>query len=524
MKAYLMFRDRDFDPNAKLSDNSDALIQDLELDILLNAMSGDDKHIYEISKIAILTSLSNSEEILYRQAILKDSIANRATIRELYAIAADAIESKRRNWYGIYTIYPGAVLHSAARMIEMYMPFLARLRHLADSASEFKSEGFTRFFAMIQNELDDEYFDIIKDHLKYVEFKEGALISSTLGEGLESRRHILRKSKNFGRTWLQRVFRQRVPTYSFSISARDEAGARALSELKDRGLNFGANALAQAADHIESFFKMLLTEIAFYVGCLNLREKLEHLGEPSNFPVPMPEGSLAVEFSGLYNICLSLHTGHRTVGSDVLARGKNPVIITGVNEGGKSTFLRSVGVAQLMLQCGIFTPAISFCADIASGVFTHYRRKEDRTMQSGKFDEELARMELIVRQLRPHALILFNESFAATNEREGSEIAMQIVRALVERGVRIYFVTHLYTFAAGFEECAACRPLLLRTESHADGNRTFRIVEGAPSQRSHGEYLYRKVFGESADMSIGAIPPVECDDEVSPRTQQSDER
>ncbi len=273
--------------------------------------------------------------------------------------------------------------------------------------------------------------------------------------------------------------------------------------MKDRGLNFGANALAQAADHIESFFKMLLAEIAFYVGCLNLLEKLESLGEPTSFPVPSPEGSLNVEFTGLYNICLSLHTGHRTVGSDTRARGKNPVIITGVNEGGKSTFLRSVGVAQLMLQCGMFTPATSFCADIVSGVFTHYRRKEDRTMQSGKFDEELARMEIIVRQLRPHALILFNESFAATNEREGSEIAMQIVRALVERGMRIFFVTHLYTFAVGFDECAACHPLLLRTESHADGNRTFRIVEGPPSQRSHGEYLYRKVFGERAEVSKG---------------------
>ncbi len=511
MKAYLMFRDHDFDASAKLPENADALMQDLELDILLNAMSGDDKHIYEISKTAILTSLSNIKEILYRQELLKDALANRRMIRELYAIATEAIESKRRNWYGIYTIYPGAVLHSAARMIEMYLPFLAHLRQLADNAAGFQSEGFTRFFSMIRSELDDEYFDIVKDHLKYVEFKEGTLISATLGEGLESQHHILRKSKNFGRSWLQRVFQPRVASYSFSISPRDEAGARSLGELKDRGLNFGANALAQAADHIESFFKMLLAEIAFYVGCLNVREKLETLGESICFPVPKPEGSLGDEFTGLYNICLSLHTGQKTVGSDIRACGKNPVIITGVNEGGKSTFLRSVGVAQLMMQCGMFVSAVSFSADIASGVFTHYRRKEDRTMQSGKFDEELARMETIANQLHPDALILFNESFASTNEREGSEIAMQIVRALVERGVRTYFVTHLYTFASSFEKFANSRPLLLRTESHTDAHCTFRIVEGAPSQRSHGEYLYRRVFGESKETSIRNKSSMESD-------------
>ena len=55
-------------------------------------------------------------------------------------------------------------------------------------------------------------------------------------------------------------------------------------------------------------------------------------------------------------------------------------------------------------------------------------------MKSGKFDEELSRMNDIANVLTPHALILFNESFAATNEREGSEIARQIVSALLEGG------------------------------------------------------------------------------------------
>ena len=53
-------------------------------------------------------------------------------------------------------------------------------------------------------------------------------------------------------------------------------------------------------------------------------------------------------------------------------------------------------------------------------------------MKSGKFDEELSRMNAIVDNLTPRALILFDESFAATNEREGSEIARQIVSALLE--------------------------------------------------------------------------------------------
>jgi len=108
-------------------------------------------------------------------------------------------------------------------------------------------------------------------------------------------------------------------------------------------------------------------------------------------------------------------------------------------------------------------------------------------------------MDAIVTHLKPHSLILFNESFGATNEREGSDIAGQITRALVECGIRVFFVTHLYTFAASFIDDPQHRPLMLRTEQGPSGARTFRIVEGLPSERSHGEDLYRKVFGEAGE-------------------------
>ena len=71
-------------------------------------------------------------------------------------------------------------------------------------------------------------------------------------------------------------------------------------------------------------------------------------------------------------------------------------------------------------------------------------------MKSGKLDEELSRMSGIVNHITPNSMVLFNESFAATNEREGSEIARQIISALLEKHVKVFFVTHLYEFAHGF--------------------------------------------------------------------------
>ena len=154
----------------------------------------------------------------------------------------------------------------------------------------------------------------------------------------------------------------------------------------------------------------------------------------------------------LYEVCLALTAGKRPVGNDISADGKSLILVTGANQGGKTTFLRSFGLAQLMSQSGMFAPAASLRLNVVGGVFTHFKREEDTTMRSGKFDEELSRMNDIVNAVRPRALLLFNESFAATNEREGSEIARQIVSALLEKPNKIVFVSHLYDFAHGFYE------------------------------------------------------------------------
>ena len=154
-----------------------------------------------------------------------------------------------------------------------------------------------------------------------------------------------------------------------------------------------------------------------------------------------------------------------------------------------------------MLQCGLFVGADAFAADLCTGLFTHYKREEDATMKSGKLDEELARMSDIADAVAANALVLFNESFAATNEREGSEIARQVVRALLEKRVKVFFVTHLYDFAHGLVERATRDALFLRAERLPDGTRTFKLVKGEPLETSYGGDLYREVF------AVGAAEP-----------------
>jgi DNA mismatch repair ATPase MutS len=495
MKAFLMYKDQDFDLQRQLPLNEQELTQDLELNTLFNAMALGDKFLFDVGKKAVLSGLSDIDTIIYRQNILKDCLKNPSVVREIYQIPIDSTENKHKHWMGIFTHYPTGVLNSAINLMQMFVDLLKKLKHIADEHSDkFESEGFTAFFAMIKKELDDEYFAIVENHLKELQFHDGVLLSAELGKGNEGTDYVLRKPYAKNRNWIKEFFAPKNPVYNFYISDRDEAGTRALSDLKDRGINLVANALAQSADHIDSFLNMLRIELAFYIGCINLSEQLAPMEETISFPLPTPANERRHSFCGLYDICLALTMKQKVIGNDVTADNKDLVIITGANQGGKSTFLRSVGLAQLMMQCGMFVAAENFSANLCKGLFTHYKRKEDASMNSGKLDEELSRMSVIADTITPNSMVLFNESFAATNEREGSEIARQVTRALLEKRIKVFFVTHLYEFAHGFYEQKMENAIFLQAERKEGGERTFKLIEGEPLQTSYGEDVYQKVF------------------------------
>jgi len=490
-----MYRGQDFDVQRKLPWNEQALTQDLELTTLIDAMALGDKFIWDVARKAVVLSLDDGDTILYRQDILRDCVKNAAIVRDLYAIAVEAIESERKVW-SFLRDFPHGILQRSVEVLELFVGRLKKLKTIADEhAQEFASAGFTAFFAMLTAELEDEYFARVENHLKELQFRGGALISAELGKGNKGTDYRLRKRPEKRQTWLERMFARKPPAYTYYIPERDESGPRYLAELQDRGINLVANALAQSTAHILSFFIMLRTELAFYVGCVNLHEQLAQLGEPTCFPVPVAPGERRHSYRGLYDVCLALSMKQKVVGNDEDADKRDLVMITGANQGGKSTFLRGIGLAQLMMQCGMFAPAEAFCANICEGLFTHYKREEDTTMQSGKFDEELSRMSAIVEHVRPNAMLLFNESFAATNEREGSEIARQIICALLEKHIKVFFVTHLYEFAHGLHDKKMGNAIFLLAERQTDGGRTFKLIEGEPLQTSYGEDVYKGIFG-----------------------------
>jgi DNA mismatch repair ATPase MutS len=493
VKAHLLYPDKDFDFEAGLPAGHQDLIQDLELPAVLEAMAAGDQFLLGVSTKVILASLSDPETIRYRQQILQDCIARPDVIREMYSIAVAAMQDKRGLW-GYSSQYPTSVLSAAVTQLEALTTRLRELRQVADDhAGTFASAGMTTLVRTLQRELDDDYFDVLRRHLRQLRFRGGVPVSAELGRDNSGIRLVLRAS-SARRTWKERIGIAPRTVYSFSIPPRDEAGAEALADITSRGINLVANAAAQSADHVTSYFAMLRAELGFYVSCLNLRDRLVAAGQPVTLPEPSGDGPWQLCCEDLRDTSLALHAD-RVVGNDVNADGRQLVIITGANSGGKSTFLRSVGLAQMMMQCGMFVTARQLRATACRQVFTHFIREEDRTMVSGRLDEELSRISAIADRIGPRCLILFNESFAATNEREGSEIARQVVRALLEAGIRVFFVTHQFDFADSFRRQPGDDTLFLRAPRQPDGKRTYRLTVAEPLPTSYGQDIYHRIGG-----------------------------
>ncbi len=495
MNVHLLFPDRDFTVDPSHAQRGRDVMDDLGLHKLLQAMAGGNPLLYEVARAVLLSDGPDIAVIRYRQAVLEDALQNPECLRTMFQIAERALVGERHWLFGsFWSQRPSALLHRGIDVMEAFARELMRLKATVDeSRHAFRSEGLRTLAAVLDDELSPAFFEHVREHLRLLQFTEGTTVSARLGPGMRPTEFVLRRPAKSRRSW-RGLRSSRGPAFTFTINERDESGAQAVAGLYNRGINQVADVLTQATDHVKSFFTRLERELGFYVACLNLCEHLQTAGTVWTLPTPLDHPQSDWRAEGLYDPVLTLAGRGPVVDNDFQMDGHDVLVITGANQGGKSTFLRSIGLAQLMMQAGMVVCARRYEGPAFPRLFTHFRREEDAALERGKLDEELARMSQIVDHLQPGSMVLFNEAFASTNEREGAEVALQILTALVESGIRVLVVTHLYALTRRLQGVPTLHPLFLRAERTEDGRRTFKILPGAPLSTSFGPDLFREVF------------------------------
>lgn len=257
-------------------------------------------------------------------------------------------------------------------------------------------------------------------------------------------------------------------------------------------------------DYLEdtlAFFSQFSYEASFYLACASFVVRFRELGLSLCRPVVSEH---CFSYENLYEVSLAIYFQHCPITNSLNTEKKHLFIVTGANQGGKSTWLRSIGIAQLFMQCGMLVPAASYVSSLYSDIFTHFTRQEDRAMNLGRFDEELNRMDRIMSKMTKDSMLLMNESFAGTTEKEGSLIMKNIVEALYECCVPVFMVTHLFEFTQYFVTLSEQERALgttsgtvfLTAKRTENGMRTFQIIPDQPSSTSYGIDLFGQFFPE----------------------------
>lgn len=494
MRPGLLFRDRDLALGALAEPDPD-LVADLGLGTLFGAMARGDRDLAEVARRVVPAGLATVDDIAYRQAVVRDALAAPAMVRDLHAIAVDAIDAERRVWGGSLR-NAELVLDRAAEVLGLFLESFRALRRLELAyGATVTSPGFRAFFASVASEFDDAFLAAAEEHVARLRTRT-LHVGARLGPGNRGTGYVLHRPSSGVRSWRDRIG---LEDRRFTVTAllRDQNQMNMVTELRSVAVAPTAAVVHDAARQVLGFFRLLRAEAGFLVGCVNLDEALAAHGAPRCFPEAADGEPPVCSATGLYDPSLRLTIDGPVVGNDVRADGRRVVVVTGSNGGGKSTLVRAVGIAQLMLQAGMFVAAEAFSASLRTNVLTHFTREEDASLERGKLHEELARLGALVDAAAPGSLVLLNETLSSAHEREGAEIARQVVTALADSGVRVWYVTHNHEFAAALHRAAPPWAHFLRAERGADGARSFRVVEAPPLPTSHGMDLYRRVVRQT---------------------------
>jgi hypothetical protein len=117
---------------------------DLELPRVYQTMAAEDTFLLDIAKKVISLPVIEPEVIVYRQKVFADCLANRPVVQQLYDVAVDAVDVRRKLFLGgLMSRNPEAILRRSVRILELLHENLQQLRSLCDEhAGKFSSDGF----------------------------------------------------------------------------------------------------------------------------------------------------------------------------------------------------------------------------------------------------------------------------------------------------------------------------------------------------------------------------------------------
>ncbi len=496
MRFSLLYKTPEDTDTSVMGDMREA-IYNLSVDRLTAEIS-DNEHKSEVFLKILSNPLHKAENIAYRQQIVENFYRQPQLLVELQRLFR-RYDSIRGDWsemrsnvhpYGASVSYKALMEYTfdltkvSAKFVKMISEYFKSCFETLDKY-ELTSEGLLGIkqycVEMINNDALNEIVDIASQFVLYDVNQYEYTLSATFDDTLRvcacdltriveqkqaaKERGLWSQLKNFkNRT-------ERAPEYDLGDTLIDDTNFM-LNEALYRIYTI----LTEIAEHIYGLFYGLSNELNFYEVAVDYIRYLREKKVVYCVPHIRPHSDEVFNADGLFDFMLLVEGKNRDeiiTNSVRLSGEQTGILIRGNNSTGKTVYLRSIGVAQIMAQAGLPVCARRASISMRSAIFTQFSSAEKDFVvgdTAGRFEGEVQEVSHILDSIQPHSLVLFNETFQTTSYAEGSEGMFEILKVFPKLSAKFIFVTRMTRL---FQMCYHTNIKLM--ESGENGEEHYKI-------------------------------------------------
>ncbi|MBE6601198.1 MAG: hypothetical protein E7637_01670 [Ruminococcaceae bacterium] len=427
---------------------------------------------------------------------------------------------------------------SSITEIELYVSSIRVLHEgLSGIREQLKSPAFVALTALITELAESDYYRELNQKLEELTHRVREIKSVTIGVNLDAQLRpssagvlsVNAESFKSGDV-LDKILRMEFKNDAYTCIANLVPFGKKQSENQKMALSLAFNSAINDVykSSLRSWKKIvqtyvlentefllnLMPEFEFLVRGTQLLRALRDKGYSLVEPDIRPMEERAFQATALYNPCVALKIDDEIVSNDLIFDERATIyVLTGPNRGGKSVITCAIGLAQVLMQLGMYVPAGSAVISPVDGIYTHFPTGAEDTIDKGRLGEECARLGEIFDCVTAHSLVLLDESLSSTGSYEASYIAAEVLGGLAHVGCRCLFSTHLHELAAEIDQInqrsradggAAIDTLVAGIEG--EGKRSFRIVRAKPDGKSYARDIaqsygltYEKILTRLSD-------------------------